>query len=147
MHTVQNTEQLRLALAAGHKPDQIEMVHPITQAQVDAAVATARAEGVAEGKSVAQADVIAKERKRIADINAIAEEGFEKELAAAVDTGTSAADFALALALARKDRGVTMAAIRRDAPNAAPRANPPKPDATGAKAWDDIYASAAPQKM
>lgn len=129
MQTVRNTEELRQALAAGHKADQIEMAHPITQAQLDAAVAAARtearAEGVAEGKASAQTDAVTAERKRYSEVQALARRGFEAELKAALDAGDSPEKFALTLMKAAADRGVTLEAIKKDAPPPAPRSNLP----------------------
>lgn len=142
MQTVRNTEELRQALAAGHKADQIEMAHPITQAQLDAAVAAAKAEGAKEGGAAAQTQVVAAERKRIAEVQALARNGFDAELKAAIEGGDSPEKFALTLMRTAADRGITLDAIRKDAPPAAPRANPPKPNADAAKSWDEIHVDA-----
>ena len=141
--TVSNTDDLRFALAAGYEADQIV----IAQQSNQEAIASARAEGIAEGKASAQTEAVAAERKRIADLQALARAGFDAELKAAIESGDSPGNFALTLLKAAADRGVTLEAIRKDAPPPATRANPPKPDASGAKAWNDIYAGATPQKM
>lgn len=152
MQTVRNTEELRQALAAGHKADQIEMAHPITQAQLDAAVAAARtearAEGVAEGKSAAQGEAVAAERKRIAEVQALARSGFDAELKSAIESGDSPEKFALTLMKAAAERGVTLEAIKKDSPPPATRSNPPAGDEKPKAAIDTaaIYAARQPKK-
>ena len=114
MQTVRNTEELRQALAAGHKADQIEMAHPITQAQVD----KARQEGVAEGRAAGEkegADKGAKaERERISKIHSMARKGFDAELKAAIDGGHTPEAFAMTLLEASKERGISLEAIQAD---------------------------------
>lgn len=116
--TVATTEDLRNALAAGHAAEQI------TIASNDAAIAQARAEGEAAGREAATADAITAERARIAEIHALTREGFTAEANAAIENGDSPAAFALAMVKAAQDRGVTLEAMRRDAPPAAPHARP-----------------------
>jgi capsid assembly protease len=128
MQTVKNTDELRQALAAGHKPDSIEMAHPITQAQLDAAVATAKAEGVAEGKQSASEGAIRAERERVAELHAMSRKGFDAELKVAIDGGHSAENFAYSMLKAAQDRGITLDAIAADAPKALPHAKAPADD-------------------
>lgn len=118
--TVRNTDELRLALAAGYEGSQITIAPPDSAE----AIAAARAEGVTEGKADAAKDAVAAERKRIAEIQALARAGFERELAAAIDHGDSPEAFALTLLKAAQDRGITLEAIKRDSPAPAPHANP-----------------------
>jgi hypothetical protein len=141
--TVATTDDLRKALAAGHEASQIEIDN-------SAAIATARAEGVAEGKAAntpdAEAirkDATAAERKRIGEVQALARKGFDAELKAAIDNGDSAEKFAYTLLKAANERGITLEAIKRDAPPAAPHAKPAddyKPKAAGLDA-QSIYAA------
>lgn len=139
MQTVRNTDELRQALAAGLKPDQIEMVHPITQAQLDAAIATAsatgKAAGIEEGRTSAAADLVVAERGRISAIQALARDGFDAEVKAAIEGGHTAEQFALALLTAANDRGITLDAIKKASP--APAAG------TGTKAEVDPDAEAS----
>lgn len=137
---VTSTADLQNALAAGHEASQIEFDNTV-------AIAAARAEGVAEGKASATPDVekvrteaAAAERKRIADIHALARKGFETELKAAIDNGDSAKDFAYALLQAANDRGITLEAIAKDSPPAAPHAKPSDTAPSAAKSWDEIHA-------
>lgn len=123
--TVSTTEDLRNALAAGHTADQI------TIASSDAAIAQARAEGEAAGRAAATEGAVTAERARIAGCQKLARAGFDAELQAAIDNGDSPANFALALMTAAADRGVTLDAIRSDAP----------PAAAHAKAGDDAPAA------
>ena len=117
--TVSTTEDLRKALAAGYTADQI------TIESADAsAIATARAAGVDEGRAAATDTAVAAERTRIADIQALGRAGFEAEQKAAIDNGDSPAAFALSLMKAAQDRGITLDAIRKDAPAAASHAKP-----------------------
>ena len=117
--TVSTTEDLRKALAAGYTADQI------TIESADASsIATARAAGVDEGRAAATNTAVAAERTRIADIQALGRAGFETEQKAAIDNGDSPAAFALTLMKAAQDRGITLDAIRKDAPAAASHAKP-----------------------
>lgn len=130
--TVSNTGDLREALAAGYTGDQISI------ASNDAAIAAARAEGETTGRAASTDDAVKAERKRVLDIQALSQAGFEAETKAAIDNGDSAEAFAMALVTAARDRGVTLTAIRKDAPLAAKGAAPTN---EGAKAnWDSSVA-------
>lgn len=148
---VRNTAELRQALAAGLAHDQIEVCNA-------EAIAAARAEGVIEGKAAApakpdqpsaealRAEGAKTERTRIAGLREIARAGFEAEHTAAIEAGDSPAQFALTMMKAAKDRGITLDAIAKDSPPAAPHAKPtdkPTPKAGDAKSWDDIAAAAS----
>jgi len=109
--TVYNTDDLRTALAAGYEADHIHFGQPDT--------AKLRADALKEGRDAGAAA----ERERISRINALATAGFEKELQAAIDSGDAPEAFALAVMTAAKDRGVTVAGNRSDAPPPAPHAN------------------------
>lgn len=121
--TVSTTEDLRNALAAGKTPDQIAI------ASNDQAVANARAAGVEEGKKASTDIAVAAERKRIADVQALAREGFEAELKTAIDDGHSPEAFALSLMKAATERGITLDAMRKGAPAAASHGGKPEADA------------------
>lgn len=118
--TVSTTEDLRQAVAAGYDPAQ-----QITIASNDDAVAKARSEGVEEGKRAATDDAVKAERQRIAGVQALARAGFETELKTAIDEGHSPEVFALSLITAAQARGITLDAIRKDAPAAAPAGGKP----------------------
>jgi hypothetical protein len=142
---VSNTDDLRLALAAGYEASQIEIDNT-------EALAKARAEGVAEGKASGAPDTAAlraeaakSERVRISKIHSLARKGFETEMKAAIDNGDSPEAFALALLTAAQDRGITLEAINRDAPNPAPHASPSDSDPKAGVPWDKI--NSAPQRM
>ncbi|TKD46083.1 S49 family peptidase [Azotobacter chroococcum] len=81
---------------------------------------------------------IAAERERITGIHALAAAGFDEEIAAAIDSGASVEATALTLFKAAQDRGISIAAIKRDATAAAP-ATPPTAGAAStantAAAW------------
>lgn len=98
MTTVKTTAELRAAIAAGTDPNTIEI------AQADqpdtAAIRTEAAAG---------------ERERIKGINALASKGFEKEIEAAIDDGSSVEATALQLFKAAQDRGISLSAIKNDA--------------------------------
>ncbi|WP_027489375.1 S49 family peptidase [Rhodanobacter sp. OR92] len=125
--TVATTEDLRSALAAGHAAEHIVI------ASNDAAIAQARAEGEASGREASTAGAITAERTRIAEIHALTREGFTAEANAAIENGDSPATFALAMVKAAQDRGITLEAIRRDAPPAATHARPGDDRGEGAK--------------
>ncbi|MFL7961612.1 S49 family peptidase [Pseudomonas kielensis] len=98
MTTVHTTAELRTALAAGTDPNTIE----IAQAQ-QPDLGAVRAEGATA------------ERERIKGINALASKGFEKEIEAAIDAGTTVEATALQLFKAAQDRGISLSAIKSDA--------------------------------
>lgn len=117
--TVSATDDLRKALAAGYTAEQI------TLATADAdALAKAKTEGVDEGRKASADAAIKAERARIAKIQGMAREGFEAELKTAIDEGHAPEAFAMALLEAAKDRGISIDAIRKDAPPAAAHGKP-----------------------
>lgn len=116
--TVSTTADLRNALAAGYTAEQI------TIADNETVIAAARAEGEAAGRASAIDAAVTAERGRIAGIQALARAGFDAELQAAVDSGATPEAFALTLLQAAQERGITLDAVRRDAPPAAAHARP-----------------------
>lgn len=130
--TVSTTEDLRKALAAGHSADQISI------ASNDTAVTAARAEGESTGRAAATEDAVKAERKRVLDIQALSRDGFAAETMAAIEAGDSPEAFALALVKAAQDRGISLEAIRKDAPAAAKGNNPPSSE--GKASWDTTVA-------
>lgn len=132
--TVSTTDDLRKALAAGYTAEQIS----VATASADA-IAAARAEGETAGKADAAEGAVKAERARIAKLNTLARAGFEKELQAAIGNGDSAETFAMTLLTTAADRGITLDAIRKDAPPAAPHAGAPQND-NQAPAWDAAIA-------
>jgi signal peptide peptidase SppA len=135
--TVATTADLRAALAAGYTSDQI------TFDDNASAVAEARAAGVEEGRKGANVDAVKAERGRIAKLQTLARPGFDAELKKAIDDGESPEAFALALLTAAADRGITLDALRRDAPPAASHANPPNDSraAPSVRSATDIFAA------
>lgn len=98
MTTVKTTAELRTAIAAGTDPNTIE----IAQAeQVDT--------------TAIRAEATTAERDRIKGINALGARGFEKEISAAIDDGSSVEATALTLLKASQDRGISLAGIKSDA--------------------------------
>ena len=137
---VSTTTDLHQALAAGHDASQIEIDHT-------AALAAAKAEGLTEGKaSVDTSAAIKAERERVSAIQAASEPGFEKELQSAIAAGDSVEKFESAMFKVMKDRGITLSGIRKDAPKAAPHANPKDTEPGAAKPWDQVTAT-APKRM
>lgn len=133
--TVATTDDLRTALAAGYTGDQIT----IAAADPAAAIAAARAEGVVAGSAAAVESAVAAERSRIARIQSMARAGFAAELKTAIDEGHAPEAFAMTLLTVAQDRGITLDAINKDAPPAAPHAKPGsdnKPKTT----WDNVVA-------
>jgi len=137
--TVATTDDLRKALAAGYTAEQI------TIASNDAVVATARAEGVEAGRKESTDAAVKAERARIAQINTLARKGFDAELKTAIDEGHTPEAFALALLKAAADRGITLDAIRKDAPPAAAHAKPAEGNASAKRQRtpEEIYAARA----
>lgn len=142
--TVSSTEDLRNALAAGYEASQIEVKMPDNSA----ALAEARAAGIEEGRKTAAPELVAAERARISAVQKLSRAGFEAIVEKGVADGQSPADVALAIMTAAVDRGITLDAIRKDAPPAAPHAKAPtdeKPD-VGAS-WDKAFSkTSTPQR-
>ncbi|MNN52770.1 hypothetical protein D3C81_1674870 [compost metagenome] len=101
MTTVKTTADLRAAIAAGTDPSTIEI------AQADQ-----------PDTAAIRAEAAAGERERIKGINALASKGFEKEINAAIDDGSSVEATALQLFKAAQDRGISLSAIKNDAQGA-----------------------------
>lgn len=88
------------------------------------------------------------ERARIRSIQQMVRPGFERLADSAIEHGSTVEQFALAMVREQADRGITLDAIRRDAPSPAPHAKVPdigKPDA--GKSWDDIHAKISAGRM
>jgi hypothetical protein len=115
---VSTTEQLGQALAAGYEASQIVIKHPDASAPVETARTEGHTAGVDEGKKLGAAA----ERERIAAISTLAMDGFEKERDEAIASGASPEAFSMTQTKAIKERGITIAGIRSDAPPAAPGA-------------------------
>ena len=105
MTTVSSTAELREALAAGTDPQTIEIAQA-GQPDLESVRTQSREEGATA------------ERQRITGINAMASKGFETEIAAAIDAGTSVEATALQLFKAAQDRGISLSAIKADATGA-----------------------------
>lgn len=108
--TVYNTDDLRTALAAGYAADKIHLGQPDTTKLL----ADARTEAHKAGADA--------ERVRIGKLNVLAAAGFENELTAAIENGDAPEAFALAVMTAARDRGITLEAVRKDAPKPAAHA-------------------------
>ncbi|WP_085600831.1 S49 family peptidase, partial [Pseudomonas sp. B6(2017)] len=98
MTTVTTTAELRTALAAGTDPTTIEIAQA---SQPDLGAIRTEAATV--------------ERERIKGINALASKGFETEIEAAIDNGSSVEATALVLFKAAQDRGISLQGIKSDA--------------------------------
>lgn len=98
MTTVKTTAELRTAIAAGTDPNTIEI------AQADQ-----------PDTAAIRTEAATAERERIKGINALAVKGFEKEIGAAIDDGSSVEATALVLFKAAQDRGISLAGIKGDA--------------------------------
>lgn len=142
---VKNTEDLRLALGAGYEASQIEMDHS------EAVKAATTGMHTADDLAAARADASKAERTRIAALQELSEPGFEAQLKAAVESGATPEAFALTLVREAKDRGITLGAIRKDAPPPAPHAKPgddKTPPAGSGKHWDAFNNPASqPKRM
>ncbi|PYG83215.1 MULTISPECIES: S49 family peptidase [unclassified Pseudomonas] len=98
MTTVKTTAELRTAIAAGTDPNTIEI------AQADQ-----------PDTAAIRTEAATAERERIKGINALAVKGFEKEIGAAIDDGSSVEATALVLFKGSQDRGISLAGIKGDA--------------------------------
>jgi len=130
MTTVTTTAELHAALAAGTDPQTIQIA-AAESVDVEAIKAAAATE--------ASAAAVTGERERIKGINALATAGFEAEITAAIDSGASVEATALTLFKAAQERGITVQAIRQDAPSAVgttpPKGNPSKAQVSTADIW------------
>ena len=81
---------------------------PVTQNRISAAVKLA----IESERTTA----VAAERTRIGAINKLAQPGFDAQIKAAIESGASAGDTALAIMTAMSDRGITIGAIHKDSP-------------------------------
>lgn len=106
MTTVKTTAELHAALAAGADPQTIQIA---VAEQVDTAAI----------KTAAAAEAVTAERARIKGINELSAKGFEKEIEAAIDSGSSVEATALTLFKAAQDRGISLAGIKADGQRAA----------------------------
>ncbi|WP_256679183.1 S49 family peptidase [Pseudomonas sp. AOB-7] len=98
MTIVKSTAELQQALAAGADPQTIQIA---AGEQVDTAAI--------------KADAAKAERERINGINALAVKGFEAEISAAIEDGSSVEATALVLFKAAQDRGISIDGIKSDA--------------------------------
>lgn len=125
MTTVKTTAELHAAIEAGTDPKSIQI---------------AAAETVDTDKI--RAEAADAERARCKGILDLASPGFEKEVATAIDEGTSVEATGLALFKAAQDRGISLQSMRADG-QGAPSANPPKDDAEAAERAEGVNAITA----
>ena len=136
---VSSTRDLRDALAAGYEVSQLGIP------DLNEACEAARAEGLSEGikqgyqkqlretviaetggiSPAALQAIQAQERSRILQIQALGEEGFDRLVQEAIDAGLSVEKFAINVLMEKKDRGITLEAIRMDSPLVAPHGGIP----------------------
>lgn len=104
---VKTTAELHAALAAGTAAENIEISQPVP--------VTLDSFDLTEVKAQARTE----ERERIAAITALAQPGFEAEVQAAIENGSSAEAAAMAILTASKDRGISLTGIKNDSTQAA----------------------------
>jgi acyl dehydratase len=170
---ISSTTDLQNAIAAGFTPEQMRIVMPDADAvhaeatskataTAEEAITAARAQfdaervawdaerarlldgAVAMSLPEQTASIRAAERDRIFAIHSLVRPGFEAIANKAIHDGLSPADFALAMMTEEADRGITLDAIRRDAPPPAPHASAPSTEAkpgTKLPAAADVYAA------
>lgn len=126
MTTVKTTAELQAALAAGTDPNTIQIAAP---------------EAVDE-KAITAAAVTA-ERDRVKGIQALAATGFEKEIEAAIDDGSSVEATALQLFKAAQDRGISLAGIKADATRTTTQTPPAESEAAERTAAASAIAAGA----
>lgn len=119
MTIVKTTAELHAAIAAGTDPQTIQIA---AVEQVDSAAI----------KTAAAAEAVTAERARIKGINELAAKGFEKEIEAAIDGGTSVEATALTLFKASQDRGISLAGIKVDSQGTSTTTPAAKTDAEAA---------------
>lgn len=145
--TVENTEQLRNALQAGHTADEITIkAVDVAKIETDARAAgvTAFREGTEFAKAItdAKTEATKAERDRVAALQEITIKGFEKELTAAIKDGSSAEALAMAQSKAVRERGTSVSTQAADSPAAIKHggATDRTTSAGGEKAWGNITA-------
>ncbi|OWL90124.1 S49 family peptidase [Halopseudomonas aestusnigri] len=126
MTTVKTTAELQAALAAGTDPNTIQIAAP---EPVDEKAITAAA--------------VAAERDRVKGIQALAATGFEKEIEAAIDDGSSVEATALQLFKAAQDRGISLAGIKADATRTTTQTPPAESEAAERTAAASAIAAGA----
>lgn len=119
MTIVKTTAELHAAIAAGTDPKTIQIA---AVEQVD----------IAAIKTASAAEAVTAERARIKGINELAAKGFEKEIEAAIDGGTSVEATALTLFKASQDRGISLAGIKVDSQGTSTTTPAAKADAEAA---------------
>lgn len=119
MTIVKTTAELHAAIAAGTDPQTIQIA---AVEQVDTAAI----------KAAAAEEAVTAERARIKGINELAAKGFEKEIEAAIDGGTSVEGTALTLFKASQDRGISLAGIKVDSQGTSTTTPAAKTDAEAA---------------
>lgn len=174
--TITCTQELVDAIAAGYPPEAIEIAPPaaalassrkagieegISQERkhLEKACAEAREEGaqsarqnMLEGaRNGIPQDVVASialaERTRIFAIQALTEDGFAVLSREAIEAGSTVEQFAIKVLMEKKDRGITLDAIRNGAPVAAAHGGVPqdgyferaRPTAVSKEGADDIF--------
>ncbi|MGS1119112.1 hypothetical protein [Rhodanobacter sp. UC4436_H3] len=142
---VWNSQDLQNALAAGHAPENILLPSEDVAERVDAARRQGYSEGLSVGKSEnisaaaghidprIRAMICGEERVRISDIQAITDAGFQELCRLAIAEGWSVETFALAQVRETKDRGITLAQMRADAPPVAMHMSPASVDGYATK--------------
>ncbi|KRB34864.1 hypothetical protein ASD82_15120 [Rhodanobacter sp. Root179] len=131
---------MQAALAAGYAPENILLPSEDIAGRVDAARREGYSEGLSAGKSEnisvaaghidprVRAMICGEERVRISDIQAITDAGFQEVCRRAIAEGWSVEKFALEQVRETRDRGITLDAIRRDAPPAVMHMSPDEVD-------------------
>lgn len=123
MTIVRTTAELHAAIAAGADPQSITIAaaEPLDVEAIKAEAGTTAAKA---------------ERARITGIHALAAKGFEKEVAAAIEDGSSVEATALMLVKAAQDRGISLAGIKADAAGASPASPSAATQPSSADAWN-----------
>ena len=123
MTIVRTTAELHAAIAAGADPQSIT-------------IAAAEPLDVEAIKTEAGSSAAKAERARITGIHALAAKGFEKEVAAAIEDGSSVEATALMLFKAAQDRGISLAGIKADATATRPASPSAGGQPSSADAWN-----------
>jgi hypothetical protein len=131
---VSNTKDLRNAVAAGYTADQIVIqsavdLDGVDHDQVRAEAFEAGRQNILRMKAANLGEemrrhVAVQERVRIRTIQGLVRPGLENIAERAIVDGLSAEQFALSMLSEVKDRGITMEAIRADAPAPVAHAKP-----------------------
>lgn len=151
--TVATTAEFRSAIEAGHTPEEIslkafdaEAIRAEARAALQTELDAKHKTDIEAARKEATETAVKAERQRVVGLQAIALQGFEKEVQAAIESGATVEATAVDLTKAARTRGVTLGALRGDVPAPVSAGGGGAPAAQSA-GWDKITAKFKQRKM